>query len=89
MATAATTKSLPTGNVSSAELKQYVERIERLEEDKKAVAEDIKDVFGELKMQGYDPKIVRQVIRIRKQDAQERQEMETILQLYLDALGMT
>lgn len=78
----------PTGTVSSAELKQYIERIERLEEEKKGIADDIKDVFAELKMQGYDPKVVRQVLKIRRQNAQERQEMEAILQVYLDALGI-
>lgn len=78
----------PNGSVSSAELKQYIERIENLEEEKKGISEGIKEVFSELKMQGYDAKVVRQVLKIRKQNAQERQEMEAILQLYLDALGI-
>lgn len=74
--------------VAAQELKQFVERIERLEEEKKALADDIKDVFAEMKGRGFDTKVVRQVIRIRKQDHAERQEMEAILDLYLSALGM-
>lgn len=74
--------------VAAQELKQFVERIERLEEEKKALADDIKDVFAEMKGRGFDTKVVRQVIRIRKQDHAERQEMEAILELYLSALGM-
>lgn len=74
--------------VAAQELKQFIERIERLEEEKKALADDIKDVFAEMKGRGFDTKVVRQVIRIRKQDHAERQEMEAILELYLSALGM-
>jgi uncharacterized protein (UPF0335 family) len=74
--------------VAAQELKQFVERIERLEEEKKAIADDIKDVFAEMKGRGFDTKVVRQVIRIRKQDHAERQEMEAVLELYLSALGM-
>lgn len=74
--------------VAAQELKQFVERIERLEEEKKAIADDIKDVFAEMKGRGFDTKVVRQVIRIRKQDHAERQEMEAILELYMSALGM-
>jgi uncharacterized protein (UPF0335 family) len=74
--------------VAAQELKQFIERIERLEEEKKAIADDIKDVFAEMKGRGFDTKVVRQVIRIRKQDHAERQEMEAVLELYLNALGM-
>jgi uncharacterized protein (UPF0335 family) len=70
------------------QLKAIVERIERLEEEKKAIADDIKDVFAEAKGNGFDTKILRQVIRIRKQDLAERQEQESVLDLYLHALGM-
>jgi uncharacterized protein (UPF0335 family) len=70
------------------QLKAIVERIERLEEEKKAIADDIKDVFAEAKANGFDTKILRQVIRIRKQDLAEREEQETVLDLYLHALGM-
>lgn len=70
------------------QLKAFVERIERLEEEKQAISDDIKDVYAEAKANGFDTKILRQVIRLRKQDADERAEMETLLDLYLAALGM-
>lgn len=79
---------LPTASAASAELKQYIERLERLEEDKKGVADDIKAVMAELKMQGYDPKIVRKVMKIRQMNANDRAEEEAVLQAYLAALGM-
>jgi uncharacterized protein (UPF0335 family) len=65
-----------------------VERIERLEEEKKALADDIKDVYGEAKANGFDVKALRTVIRLRKQDVEERKEQEAILETYLHALGM-
>lgn len=68
-------------------LRLTIERIERLEEEKKEVADQIKDVFAEAKAMGYDTKALRQVIRIRKQDRQEREEAEAILETYLIALG--
>lgn len=68
-------------------LRLTVARIERLEEEKKEVAEQIKEVYGEAKAMGYDTKALRAAIRLRKQDRQERQEQEAILELYLDALG--
>ncbi len=68
-------------------LRLTVERIERLEEEKKEIAEQIKEVYGEAKSLGYDTKALRTVIRMRKQDRQERQEQEAILEVYLDALG--
>ena len=77
-----------TGGMAAAELRQFVERIERLEEEKAAISNDVKEVFAELKSRGYDAKVVRQVLRIRKQDKAERQEQEAILELYLSALGM-
>ena len=76
------------GGVAAAELRQFVERIERLEEEKAALANDVKEVFSEMKARGYDTKIVRKVIRLRKQDQAERQEEEAVLELYLGALGM-
>ncbi|WP_020173472.1 DUF2312 domain-containing protein [Methyloferula stellata] len=75
--------------VAAQELKQFVERVERLEEEKKAIADDIRDVFAEMKGRGFDTKVVRQIIRIRKQDHAERKEMEAILDLYMTALNMT
>ena len=70
------------------QLKAFVERIERLEEEKKAIADDIRDVFAEAKGNGFDVKALRAVIRLRKQDKDERAEQEAILDTYLVALGM-
>lgn len=74
--------------VAAAELRQFIERVERLEEEKQAIADDIKDVMGEAKGRGYDTKAIRTIIRLRKKDANERIEEETILQTYMAALGM-
>ena len=68
-------------------LKAFIERIERLEEEKKALADDIKDVYAEAKGNGYDVKIMRKIVSIRKQDVNKRREEEEILDLYLSALG--
>lgn len=70
------------------QLKSIIERIERLEEEKKAISEDIKDVYAESKGNGYDVKALRTIIRLRKQDPNERQEEESILETYMQALGM-
>jgi uncharacterized protein (UPF0335 family) len=70
------------------QLKAIVERIERLEEDKKTLSDDIRDVYAEAKGNGYDVKALRTIIRLRKQDANERAEQETILETYMMALGM-
>jgi uncharacterized protein (UPF0335 family) len=77
-----------TETVAAAELRQIIERIERLEEEKAAIQGDIKDVIGEAKGRGYDTKAIRTIIRLRKKDANERIEEETILQTYMAALGM-
>lgn len=74
--------------VAADELKQFIERLERLDEEKTGIAGDIKEVFAELKGRGFDAKAVRQILRIRKKDRAERQEEEAILELYLQALGM-
>ena len=74
--------------VARDQLRAFVERIERLEEEKKTIAEDIKEVYGEAKAMGYDTKILRRVISIRKQDHDERMEQEAVLDTYLAALGM-
>lgn len=86
-------KSMPDADVASSgvaaeELKQFIERIERLEEEKAGLQGDIKDVFLELKGRGFDVKAVRTILRIRKKDASERAEEEAILDLYMGALGM-
>ena len=73
--------------VQGDQLKSIVERIERLEEEKKTIADDIKEVYAEAKGNGYDVKVLRKVIRLRKQDKAKRQEEEAILDLYLSALG--
>lgn len=75
------------GSVARDQIKAFVARIERLEEEKANIAADIKEVYAESKAMGFDTKVLRQVIRIRKQDRQERQEMEALLELYLGALG--
>lgn len=75
-------------NVHREQLRALVERIERLEEEKATIAEDIKQVYAEAKGTGFDTKVLRRVIAIRKQDAAERQEFEAVLDLYLHALGM-
>jgi len=77
-----------TGGVAAGQLRSFIERIERLEEEKKALSDDIRDVFAEAKGSGFDTKVMRQVIRLRKKDAAERQEEEAILDLYMHALGM-
>lgn len=69
-------------------LKSFIERIERLEEEKAALAADIREVYSEAKGTGFDVKIMRQVVRLRKLDTADRQEQDAILDLYLDALGM-
>ncbi|MAZ85627.1 MAG: DUF2312 domain-containing protein [Hoeflea sp.] len=76
------------GGVARDQLRAFVERIERLEEEKKSIADDIKDVYGEAKAMGYDVKVMRKVVAIRKQDQNERLEHEAILDTYLHALGM-
>jgi len=70
------------------QLKAFVERIERLEEEKKTISDDIRDVYAESKGNGFDVKALRAVIRLRKQEPQERQEHELILETYMNALGM-
>ena len=74
--------------VAAGQLRAFIERVERLEEEKKTIADDIKEVFAEMKGTGFDTKAVRAIIRLRKQDQAERQEAEAILDLYMAALGM-
>ena len=76
-------------SVAQDQLRAFVERIERMEEEKKAIADDIKEIYAEAKGNGFDTKVLRQVIRIRKQDRNERLEQEAILELYMAALGMS
>ncbi len=91
MALATDTETAPTtetGGIAGDRLRSLVERIERLEEEKKALAEDIKDVFTEAKSAGFDVKVLRQLIRLRRQQPAEIEEQETLLDLYRRALGM-
>lgn len=76
------------GHNANAQLKSIVERIERLEEEKAGIASDIRDVYAESKGNGYNVKALRRLISLRKQDPNERQEFETILDTYMHALGM-
>src|SRR5580692_10410962 len=76
------------GGVAGDRLKSFIERIERLEEEKKALAEDIKEVFAEAKGTGFDIKIMRQIIKIRKMDKDDLDEQEALLDTYMRALGM-
>jgi uncharacterized protein (UPF0335 family) len=78
----------PATKFAKDQLKAIVERIERLEEEKKTISDDIRDVYAEAKGNGYDVKALRAVVRMRKQDANERAEQETILETYMQALGM-
>lgn len=70
------------------QLKAFIERIERLEDEKKALSGDIKDVYAEAKGSGFDTKIIRKVVALRKKDHAERKEEEALLELYMEALGM-
>ena len=90
MATAAAVSEheAPATRFAKDHLKAFIERIEKLEEEKKAIADDIKDVYGEAKANGFDTKALRTVVRLRKMDANERQEQDAILETYLHALGM-
>ena len=88
MATAAAAKEEPATRFAKDQLKAIIERIERLEEEKKTISDDIRDVYAEAKGNGYDVKALRTIVRMRKQDKDERMEQETILETYMQALGM-
>lgn len=74
--------------VDGDHLRALVERIERLEEEKRAIADDVKEVYAEAKSVGFDPKIIRKIVALRKQDKHKREEEEAMLDLYKNALGM-
>ncbi len=76
------------GGIAADRLRSIIERIERLEEERKSLADDIKDIYAEAKSAGFEVKVVRQIIRIRKQEPAEVEEQETLLDLYRRALGM-
>ena len=85
---AAAVTEAPATKFAKDQLKAIIERIERLEEEKKTISDDIRDVYAEAKGNGFDTKALRTIIRMRKQDANERAEQETILETYMQALGM-
>lgn len=81
-------REAPATRFAKDQLKAIIERIERLEEEKKTIADDIRDVYAEAKGNGYEVKALRAIIRMRREDPGERQEFETILETYMHALGM-
>jgi uncharacterized protein (UPF0335 family) len=84
----ASNESFSTTAVAAGQLKSIVERVERLEEEKKAVAEQIRELYAEAKANGFDTRTLRKVVSLRKRSTEERQEEEALLELYLSALGM-
>jgi len=77
-----------TENVNKDQLMQFIERIERLEEDKKAISDDIKDIYTEAKSSGYETKIIRKIVSLRRKTKEQRVEEETLLDLYMNSIGM-
>jgi uncharacterized protein (UPF0335 family) len=89
MATAAAAENdQPTHRFAKDHLKAFVERVEKLEEEKKAISDDVRDVYAEAKANGYDTKALRTVVKLRKMDVNERKEQEAVLETYMHALGM-
>jgi uncharacterized protein (UPF0335 family) len=82
-------KPKETGGVSGNRLKAFIERVERLEEEKAALAEDVREVYGEAKATGFDPKIMRKIVGLRKANLEKRREEQELLELYMAAIGMT
>lgn len=80
--------SIPQATFAKDQLRAIIERIERLEEEKKTLSDDIRDVYTEARGNGFDMKALRTIVRMRKQDADDRREQETILETYMQALGM-
>jgi uncharacterized protein (UPF0335 family) len=76
------------GGIGGEQLKSLIERIERLEEERRALAEDIKEVYAEARSNGFEPKIMRQIVRLRRRDQDDLDEEETLLALYKRAIGM-
>ena len=75
--------------VEAEQLRLFIERIERLEEEKKGIAEDIRDVYSEAKSQGYDAKVMREIVKLRAMETHDRQELEAIIDTYKSALGLS
>ncbi|MDP6831188.1 MAG: DUF2312 domain-containing protein [Alphaproteobacteria bacterium] len=76
------------GGIAADRLRQFIERVERLEEEKAALAADVREVYAEAKAVGFDPKIMRQIVKLRKMDTADQQEMEALIDTYKHALGM-
>jgi uncharacterized protein (UPF0335 family) len=76
------------GGVSGAQIRAYIERVERMNDEKQAIADDIKEIYAEAKGNGFDTKVLRKIVAIRKQDFNERMEQEALLDIYMHALGM-
>jgi uncharacterized protein (UPF0335 family) len=87
-ASAAAANEQPATRFAKDQLKSVIERIEKLEEEKKATSDDIRDVYAEAKGNGFDPKALRTIVRLRKMDVDERKEEEAVLETYMHALGM-
>ena len=77
-----------TNGVNSGHLRAFIERIEKLEEEKRAISDDIKDVYAEAKSSGFDAKAIRKIVAMRREDKAKREEFEAVLDLYMNALGM-
>jgi uncharacterized protein (UPF0335 family) len=88
MSVAATHDDQPAHRFAKDRLKAFVERVEKLEEEKKAISDDVRDVYAEAKASGYDTKALRTVVKLRKLDINERKEQEAVLETYMHALGM-
>ncbi len=76
------------GGIAADRLRQFIERIERLEEEKAAMASDVREVYAEAKAVGFDPKVMRQIVKLRKMDTADQQEMEALIETYKHALGL-
>jgi len=88
MPATAEAKEQPATRFAKDQLRSIVERVEKLEEEKKAISDDIRDVFGEAKVNGFDVKALRAIVRLRKMETSEREEQDAILETYMHALGM-
>lgn len=77
----------PLGGIAAEALRQIIDRIERLEDEKRTLSEDISDVYGQAKSQGFDTKVIRKIVSLRKLDRQEREEQDQLLDLYMSAIG--
>ena len=76
------------GGIPADRLRQFIERIERLEEEKAALAADVREIYAEAKSVGFDPKVMRQIVKLRKMDTADQQELEALIDVYKHALGM-